>query len=385
MLRGGANRVSILMMSREKLTADLELIDRYLCPPKYAVPKVEARWKVLPEDFVVDERWQPESEDGEHHLLKIRKRLQNTQWVADSLATFAGVRQVDVGFFGLKDRQAVTTQWFSIYLGKREAPDWRNWALEGCEIVHIGRYARKLRRGEHGGNDFRITLRDLPKSTSIEEAVELALEQLRLGGFPNYFGSQRFGFDHGNLTQFELNYCQPSDTGRGDARDSRDKRSGRGRGGKGRGRRINPMYVSAARAHLFNCLLALRQKKGLAHTFIDGDEVPAEDASLEGPVGMLPGGPVREIGGNPASASDILRQQAWGDYTGWLEALHSLGERDTPRALWMTPTDLSWDWHDGSLVVCFGLPPGAYASVALSQVAHLIQDARPSDETTSLQ
>ncbi|GAA3976633.1 tRNA pseudouridine(13) synthase TruD [Allohahella marinimesophila] len=371
------------MPSPEKLADDLARIDRYICPPKYATPPLEAHWKIVPEDFIVEERWQPETEEGEHHLLKVRKRLQNTQWVADSIAAFAGVRQVDVGFFGLKDRQAVTSQWFSIYLGKRDAPDWRDWALEGCEILHIGRYAKKLRRGEHVGNDFRITLRDIPAGSVVQTAVEADLEYLRLEGFPNYFGSQRFGFDHGNLTQFELNFCQPAADSREATRDTRGRR---GRGGKGKGRRINPMYISAARAHLFNCLLASRQAAGFARTLVEGDEALAADASsMSGPAGLLPGGPLRHNTPEAPLASEIFRQQAWGDYTGWLEALHSQGERDTPRALWMTPTDLSWDWQDGALVVCFGLPPGAYASVALSQVAHLIQDARPRNETTSFQ
>ncbi|MAM89419.1 MAG: tRNA pseudouridine(13) synthase TruD [unclassified Hahellaceae] len=375
------------MVKPERLASDLERIDSFLCPPKYTSPHVEARWKVMPEDFVVDECWRPETEEGEHHLLRIRKRLQNTQWVADSLATFSGVRQVDIGFFGLKDRQAVTTQWFSVYLGKREAPDWRTWELDGCEVLHIGRYPRKLRRGDHVGNDFRITLRDIPKSAPVEEAVEVALDQVRLEGFPNYFGAQRFGFDHGNLTQFELIYCQSPERSGGDTRDdpARTGKRGRARGGKGKGRRVNPMYVSAARAHLFNCLLASRQQAGVARSVIDGDEPLLAEDNAHGPIGILPGGPVRSEASSQLSASDILRQEAWGDYTGWLEALHSLGERDTPRALWMTPTDMSWHWHDGSLVVCFGLPPGAYASVALSQVAHLIQDARPRNETTSIQ
>ena len=379
------------MISSEKLQADLALIDRYLCPPRYLIPLIEARWKVIPEDFVVEENWRPESEVGEHHLLKIRKRLQNTQWVADSLATFAGVRQVDIGFFGLKDRHAVTSQWFSVYLGKHSAPDWHTWELEGCEVLHVGRYSRKLRRGEHVGNDFQITLRDLSGGTAVEEAVELALEQLRCNGFPNYFGSQRFGFDHGNLSQFERLYCtnasdhtrvSPSAGTRPLPQDGRARRS---RSAKGRGRRINPMYVSAARAHLFNCLLAQRQSAGVAQSVIEGDETVAVHTGLSVPVGALPGGTIRTVDTGQARANDIFRLDAWRDYTGWLEALHSLGERDTPRALWMTPTDLSWDWHDTSLVVCFGLPPGAYASVALSQVAHLIQDARPRNETTSIQ
>ena len=47
-------------------------------------------------------------------LLKVRKRGANTEWVGREIARAAGCRPGDVGFAGLKDRHAVTTQWFSV-------------------------------------------------------------------------------------------------------------------------------------------------------------------------------------------------------------------------------------------------------------------------------
>ena len=76
-----------------------------------------ASYRNYPEDFIVDELidFQP-AEEGEHLLLHIKKRDQNTQWVAGLLAKLAGIDRRAVGFCGLKDRFAVTTQWFSLHL-----------------------------------------------------------------------------------------------------------------------------------------------------------------------------------------------------------------------------------------------------------------------------
>ena len=54
--------------------------------------------------------------EGEHLYLRVRKTGQNTRWVAKRIADAAGVRYAGVGFAGLKDRHAVTDQWFSIHV-----------------------------------------------------------------------------------------------------------------------------------------------------------------------------------------------------------------------------------------------------------------------------
>ena len=85
-------------------------------------PLGRALFRATPEDFQVDELidFKP-SEEGEHVLLKIRKRDQNTQWVAGLLADLVGIERNAVGFCGLKDRFAVTTQWFSLHVPGRDS------------------------------------------------------------------------------------------------------------------------------------------------------------------------------------------------------------------------------------------------------------------------
>ena len=107
------------------------------------------------DDFQVDEVLGFSADgEGEHLLVQIRKRETNTQWLAGQLAQLAGIDKKDVGFAGMKDRHAVTTQWFSLGMAGRSEPDWQ--ALEGelIEVLAVHRHTKKLRRGNLRGNHF---------------------------------------------------------------------------------------------------------------------------------------------------------------------------------------------------------------------------------------
>ena len=58
----------------------------------------------------------------------------NTAWVAEELARFARCAPRDVGYAGLKDRRAVTVQWFSLPR-PREALDWSELQAPGVEVL----------------------------------------------------------------------------------------------------------------------------------------------------------------------------------------------------------------------------------------------------------
>ena len=76
------------------------------------------------EDFRVTEIMNvvPEGE-GEHLWLEIEKTDWNTEDVALWLAKQAGIHRLAVGYSGLKDRRAVTRQWFSLHLPGKADPD----------------------------------------------------------------------------------------------------------------------------------------------------------------------------------------------------------------------------------------------------------------------
>ncbi|MGY6555422.1 MAG: tRNA pseudouridine(13) synthase TruD, partial [Wenzhouxiangella sp.] len=111
--------------------------------------------RVRPEDFEVEEvlGHQP-SGAGEHLWLWLEKREQNTVDVAAMLARATGTHPRDVSFAGLKDRNAVTRQFFSIHLAGRADPNWSDWQLPGVRILTAERSARKIQRGRLKGNRF---------------------------------------------------------------------------------------------------------------------------------------------------------------------------------------------------------------------------------------
>lgn len=130
-------------------------------PYVYGSPSGTGVIRSQPADFMVKEQlgFEP-SGTGEHVFLQIEKTGENTDYVARLLARFAKVRQRDVGYAGLKDRHAVTCQWFSVWLPGQAEPNWAELASDNLKILHTIRHARKLKRGALAGNHFQIIIRD---------------------------------------------------------------------------------------------------------------------------------------------------------------------------------------------------------------------------------
>lgn len=207
--------------------------------PTTAVPPISsARLRVQPDDFAVVERMPiTRSGSGEHAWLLLRKRGINTEQLAKQLARIAGVKRVDIGYAGLKDRHAVTTQWFSVRLPGRADPDWRAGLPAEVEVLDTTRHTRKLHTGALQGNDFVITLRACQADRSALAQRLLAISR---GGVPNYFGEQRFGFQGDNILRARALFA----------------------GKQVRDAKLRGIYLSAARSFIFNEVLAERVRAG---------------------------------------------------------------------------------------------------------------------------
>ncbi len=298
--------------------------------------------RTVPEDFVVEERFeQPLSGDGDHIYLQIRKRGQNTRWIASNLAQIFKVEDSDVGYCGLKDRRALTTQWFSVRQPSsnfdclagslRSDPS----VLAGCEVLQHRRHRRKLRRGIHSSNVFQIRLCNFRGDI---KAVEQRLKLIATQGVPNYFGEQRFGTDGANLAEADriLNQSISSRPNK-----HRDSQWG--------------LYISAARSHLFNCVLSARIKHG--------------DWRTSEPEGTSPTGPLWGRGRSrvdPALAR--FEAEVLAPYQQWCHGLEHCGLQQDRRALLLLPEAMQWQWQDGVLQMQFELPPGAYATSVLREL-----------------
>ena len=315
--------------------------------------------RTFPEDFVVEEipRVHPGGE-GSHLWLWVEKRSANTDWVAKELAKLVGCASRDVGYAGLKDRHAVSRQWFSLPVtdNMHEALD--NGEIEGVRILESLCHHRKLKRGTLNGNRFELTIRSFDGD---QNSVSRRLEQIRAEGVPNYFGPQRFGHGGQNIERgFQLLQKR--------ARIPRNKRS---------------IYLSAIRSFLYNQVLAERVRRGDWNTIIAGELAmldgtqsvfPCEnpDPEIEDrakrldihPTGPMPG----ENGTQPTALADELEQGVLQNWPRLIEVLKAQRVQASRRALRLYPAGLEWRFEEGNLVMAFRLPPGTYATTVLREV-----------------
>lgn len=213
----------------------------------YERPRLSGVIRAFPEDFKVDEKFAFEATgEGEHALLHIKKEDTNTDWLSRQISQLAGVRKVDVSYAGLKDRNAITTQWFSVWLPGKPDPDWSLLNSEKVEILSTCRHNRKLRRGSLRGNQFTLVVREIDGDISdLEERIDMIKQK----GVPNYFGEQRFGIDGCNLEKAEIMFA-------GKREKDRFKRG---------------IYLSAARSAMFNDVLSQRVEMDKWSNGICGD------------------------------------------------------------------------------------------------------------------
>jgi tRNA pseudouridine13 synthase len=299
-----------------------------------AYPQLEclAGFKTEPEDFVVDEKPAFELDGrGEHLYLRLEKRATETRHMAEGLAEVYGVAAVDVGYAGMKDKRAVTRQWFSIH-----TPLAADLAFEaGYAVLASSRHERKLRRGQLAGNTFEIRLRNVSG-----EGWQERLGVLAANGAPNYFGPQRFGGD--NLERAVSWLPQ------------RRRRS--------ISRFKQGLYLSVVRSFLFNEVLAQRISTDRWQELLAGDVADN-------------GRPTAPLWGRGRSESSLLAAEietaVLAPYADLCDALEHAGLRQQRRCLVLRPIDLQWQADRGDVRLSFGLGPGCYATSLLLEVFQL--------------
>ena len=329
-----------------------------------------AMLKCAPEDFFVDEELPPLEDlhaGGEHLCIRLEKRGDNTDYVARQLATLSGCRHFDVGFCGLKDRHAVTCQWFSIYRPGQEAEDiaFLEEVAKTWRVLEHHRRARKLRRGDHRGNYFELMLKEV---TGAPENIDQALTRLRNQGCPNYFGPQRFGHNGANLDR-----ALAMDSSKLNRRGSRNgKKRGRGRASSGSGDSKNVLYFSAARSWLFNEVLAYRVQNGTWLAPLEGEPAIGENQDI------MATGPLWGDGGTAAVSIQGEMERAVVARHPGLEAVFATTRmKPERRPLRMVPEALEWQWQCGDqLLLKFRLAPGQYATTMLSEVFEITNATR---------
>lgn len=329
-------------------------------PLAYGKPCGSASFKACPEDFRVTEKLGFEATgSGEFLLVEIEKIDINTQQVAGHLARAAGVRRRDVSYSGLKDRQAVACQFFSIHLPGRPDPDLNGFASRGVRVISSARHHRKLRRGSHAANQFQLRLTNWDGSA---ELVDQRVSEIRQQGVPNYFGAQRFGRSGGNIEQAR-NFYQ------GEIRIA--------------DRYVRGLMHSSARAFIFNHVLARRISDGTWGTGCDGDVwMLAGSESVFGPEALSSTliqraqlgeidvtGPMWGDGESRAAGEAAhLEHSVVAEQEALVDGLRAARLKPSRRRLRMRPGDLELSVQGQTIEMSFSLGRGQYATSMVREI-----------------
>ena len=328
-------------------------------PYAHGAPNSNAVFKSTPEDFQVNEFFNETfSGEGEHILLKIEKRGVNTEDVVRSLARLINKSPKLISYAGLKDKQALTTQWLSVHAPGEEIAGIEELSAPGWKILESTRHNKKLKPGFLAGNHFTIHLRNLSNLENFKERVQMIIDL----GVPNYFGEQRFGREAANLLRAEEVLVK---------------------GRKIKDKFLRGMYFSAARSWLYNLILAKRVEEGTWNTILLGDVLQlngsnsifvadeidevliqrVKDKDLS-PASPLPGKSKNKVKEEAAA----LIQTVYEPWQAWLTGLEKHGLEEAWRTNVLHAQELSYELEGDGATLSFSLAPGTYATTILREL-----------------
>ena len=331
----------------------------------YQTPTASAQLRCGAEDFRVREilSFEP-SGNGNHVYLYLQKRQLTTEELVKQIARIAGITNSQatrqVGYAGLKDRNGVTSQWFSVDMSGKSEPDWGQLESDRIHLLKTSRHERKLKQGAIQANHFHLTLRHL-----LGDRIQLRerLDAVQRRGVPNYFGEQRFGIAENNLSAA----LQMFTTGR-----------------KVKNRYLRGLYYSAARGYLFNLVLSYRVSLDRWDQAINGDAMILDgsrsffvaddiDDSIRKRLqagDIHPSGPLWGKGELATHGeARAVELQALQDCRAWRQGLEDHGLLPQRRALRLLPGAFEWEFsHQDDLRLCFTLPSGAYATSVVREL-----------------
>jgi tRNA pseudouridine13 synthase len=318
--------------------------------------------RATPEDFRVDEvpAYLPGGA-GPHLYLRVEKRGRTTRDVVRALASALGVPERDAGFAGMKDKDAVTTQWLSFPVARDPEP--AALAGPGLRVLEASRHVNKLRTGHVRANVFSIAVRGGDAARARAAAAALALR-----GLPNFFGPQRFGTEGRN-----------AEVGRGLLVGPETPEVRRA----ARDRFLRRLSLSAYQALLFNRWLAERMADGLFAAALRGDvmkkldtgglfdcEDPAVDGARVAAFEISPAGPMFGHKLRGAGHEALAREERLLAAAGIRLADFARGGGEaegTRRAARLRAAVVVEDEADGYRAR-FELPKGSYATVVLREL-----------------
>lgn len=318
--------------------------------------------RTVPDDFKVTELNDIElSGAGEHLWLYIQKMGCNTDWVANQLSNVCQVPRRQVGYAGLKDRHAVTQQWFSVQLSKVSEIDKIQSALpDDVSILHSNKHSRKIKTGQLDANQFEVIIKNI---TGDKQQIEKNINNVIENGVPNYFGPQRFGHNMGNIQKAQDWFAGTY---------------------KAKTKNLKSLLISTARSHIFNTIIGQRINNNTWNIPIEGDILQlnkshswfhTKDATQE------------EINKRLKEFDIHLTAAMWGEddvqsteqcaeleksiakkFPIYQQGFEKFRLKQDRRAMRICPIDLDFLWIDNNLKLSFKLLPGSYATGVLREI-----------------
>jgi tRNA pseudouridine13 synthase len=288
-------------------------------------------------DFIVDEIPLGEfSNSGNFLILKIQKEYQSTWDILHVISQKLQIDEHKIGYAGLKDKNATTTQYISIPLIKEKFLKSLN--SKSVKLLKVHRHNKKLNIGDLAGNRFTITLKDI-KEEDLPKIYQI-ISKIQKHGMSNYFGYQRFGKDYDFEKAKRVTYGEEVLANK----------------------KLEHLLVSAYQSYFFNSWLSKRvelSKEDECNKLqaLEGDIFLNNDKKTI--TGLLPG---RKVMRATKAAREIEKE--FDD-----EFIHAKGFR---REAWIKPIDLKNKFikEKNHLILEFTLPKSSYATVLIENIAN---------------
>ncbi|MDH5464840.1 MAG: tRNA pseudouridine(13) synthase TruD, partial [Thiovulaceae bacterium] len=145
------------------------------------------------DDFVVTERFSSFNEKGNYLIIEVQKQNLTTLELIKILEDFT--QCFSIGYAGLKDKKATTTQYLSLPL--KFSKKLKEFKHPQIKILNTFRHDQKISMGDLEGNHFFIRLKQVNEAANVQ--LQERLNMIQKEGMPNYFGYQRFGNDADNF------------------------------------------------------------------------------------------------------------------------------------------------------------------------------------------
>lgn len=338
---------------------------------------LDFHFKQSSRDFVVEEIPLYEfSGVGEHLVIFVRKKDLSTWDMCSILANYLGINAREIGYAGLKDKNALTKQYISIH--KKYEEKLRAFKHEKIKFLNFEYHANKIKLGHLKGNRFFIRIKKVNPTTST--IISQAIKNIKKLGMPNFFGFQRFGSDNDN-------YLKGKEILEGKRKEKNVK--------------LKKLYINSYQSYLFNNWLSERIKFSRVIESFSEDEIKTlydfkyikEYKKQKHPFKILDG--------------DVLMHYPYGRvfYEDLDKAIERFNERDlsvtgllsgkktyiakdeayyfekeidlklnavgSRRYAWIYPEDVEYEYKENEAwgELHFSLPKGSYATVLLEEIA----------------